>query len=303
MTSKKQKLIEGPVDGYKGTDMDMKCRGFQFKMGMNTLPGNEELELCRYGFHFCQQPSGPHAYGGYARIFRVKAYNVLDVPWEPGANYKQVCRKVEFIEEVVLTGDGNTGYSNTGDRNTGDGNTGDSNTGYGNTGDSNTGYSNTGDRNTGDCNTGNGNTGFGNTGNRNTGYRNTGDRNTGYGNTGNSNTGHRNIGNSNTGYGNTGAGNTGDCNTGNGNTGFGNTGNRNTGFFCMNEPAILFFDEPTELTRDGLDWPLIRQLSEQLSQDKPFDYSLYLQLPNATPERIKALHKAHSAARQRVTPS
>ena len=246
----RQKLIKGPVKGYKGTDADMKCNGFQFQMSeMSVLDNDNPLELCENGFHFCQQPSGPFCYNDYERIFKVEAYDVLDSPNEPGADYKQVCRKIVFIEEVKAcgdrnTGNGNTGNRNTGNRNTGDRNTGDRNTGNGNTGNGNTGdrnaghrnigYENTGNRNagnwnTGDWNTGDGNTGDGNTGNRNTGDRNTGDRNTGNGNTGYRNTGDWNIGNGNAGDGNTGNGNTGNRNTGDRNTGDRNTGNRNTG--------------------------------------------------------------------------
>ena len=92
-------------------------------------------------------------------------------------------------------------------------------TGYGNTGDWNTGDWNTGDRNTGDWNTG-----YGNTGNWNTGDWNTGDRNTGYGNTGNCNTG--------------------DC----------NKSSFNTGCFNTEEPKIMLFNKPSDMTyREWID--------------------------------------------------
>jgi hypothetical protein len=279
MTAKTQKLIAGPIVGYKGTDEDMKCHGFQFQMGINILPGDEPLELCRHGFHFCQQPSGPFAYKAYARVFKVEAYDILDADWEPGADYKQVCRRVRFLEEIVIGGDGNTG-----DRNIGDANTGYGNTGHSNTGDSNTGHSNTGDRNTGHSNTGDSNTGYRNTGDGNTGYRNTGHINTGDSNTGDSNTGYRNTGYSN---------------TGNRNTGSGNVADDQTGFFCLNSPTLHFFDLPTELTRNDLDIVLIRRLGRALAQNEPFDCAPFLQLPNATEDRIKALHKAHVAARKK----
>ena len=167
-----EKLIAGPIKGYKGTDKDMKCRGFQFQIGENVLDNNKPLVLCENGFHFCQQPSGPYAYNKYDRLFEIEAYDVLESGFEPGADYKQVCRKIVFVREVVVTGNRNTG-----DRNTGHYNTGHWNTGYGNTGHSNTGNRNTGNRNTGYRNTGNRNTGYGNTGDRNTGNRNTGDGN------------------------------------------------------------------------------------------------------------------------------
>jgi len=156
-----QKLIK-KMTGYKATDKNMRCRGFQFELGKTyELDKEEPLVLCEYGFHFCEHPSGPWAYyfESGTRIFKVEAEDVIAAPTEAGADFKRVCRKITLTEEVKIGGDRNTG-----DRNTGDGNTGNSNTGDGNTGDGNTGNRNTGD----------GNTGYGNTGNRNTGYGNTG---------------------------------------------------------------------------------------------------------------------------------
>ena len=110
----KQKLIPGPIIGYKGTNKNMVCNGFQFVMGKNFLGNNDDLVLCQNGFHFCQQPSGPFAYKNYDRIFKVKAFDILDTSFEPGADYKQVCKKVEFIEEIIIDGNRNTGHGNTG---------------------------------------------------------------------------------------------------------------------------------------------------------------------------------------------
>ena len=98
-------------------------------------------------------------------------------------------------------------------------NTGKDCTGLCNTGNRNTGDWNTGNRNTGDCNTGDWNTGDCNTGDRNTGDRNTGDRNTG------------------------------DCNTGDW-----NKSSFNTGCFNTEEPKIMLFNKPSDMTyREWLD--------------------------------------------------
>jgi len=177
----KQKLIAGPIKGYKGTDENMCCRGFQYQLGENILDNKNDLVLYKNGFHFCQQPSGPFCWGDYSRLWEIEAYDVLESDFEAGADYKQICRKIVFKKEVKITGDKNTGDKNTGDKNTGDGNTGNMNTGSWNTGVKNAGARNTGARNTGDMNTGNmnigdGNTGFWNTGNRNTGHGNATDR-------------------------------------------------------------------------------------------------------------------------------
>ena len=136
------------MTGYKATDKDMKCRGFQFELG-KWFEHEGELVECQSGFHFCEQPSGPWAYypDPGTRIFKVECEGVLEKPFAPGADAKRVCKRIRFVEEINATGNCNTGNSNTGDRNTGD-----SNTGYKNTGARNTGDWNTGDRNTGDWN-------------------------------------------------------------------------------------------------------------------------------------------------------
>ena len=279
-----EKLIPGPVKGYKMVDENLCCRGVQFVVG-EIVRHEGPLEMCRSGFHFCVHPSGVWAYYNKGRLFELEAYDVLDTPYEPGADLKKVCRGIRLVREIKVDGDGNTGNGNTGHRNTGDGNTGHSNTG-----DGNTGYSNTGYRNTGHRNTGHRNTGYRNTGHRNTGHRNTGNGNTGYGNTGDENTGYRNTGHRNTGHRNTGNGN-----TGYGNTGDGNTCDRSSGHFNTHTPKLIIFDEPTSLEPDA---NLVFALSVALMSSEPFDPLPFLSLPNATARKIKKLHRLHIQRRQ-----
>ena len=289
--SEEVKYLDGIITGYKATNGDMKCRDFQFEIGKwHECEG--ELELCKNGFHFCEQPSGVWAYysGSDTRVFKIEAEFVLDNKVEPGADFKRVAKRIRLVEEIKVgskqnTGDGNTGDWNTGYRNTGDGNTGDRNTGDGNTGDRNTGDGNTGDRNTGDGNTGDGNTGY-----RNTGYRNTGDRNTG----------DRNTGDRNTGDGNTGDRNTGDGNTGDGNTGDGNATNKSSGYFCQDEPRVVCFDLQTELTHEQFEseFPEYWDLAKELHEIYEIDFDKYKKLPGITPEKLKSLHKKHLQAKE-----
>src|SRR5574344_798655 len=72
--------------------------------------------------------------------------------------------------------------------------------------------------------------------------------NSGIGNRGFSNTGSGNTGDWNTGDSNTGYWNTGDSNTGDSNTGDWNKTNRSTGVFCNEEPKMLMFNKPTDMT-------------------------------------------------------
>jgi hypothetical protein len=259
--------------GYKATNADMQCRGFQFELG-KWYEAEGELKLCHNGFHFCEQPSGvwAHYSNTGTRVFTVECEDVSPEKDETvGATIKRVCRKIRFIEEIKIGGDRNTGYSNTGDSNTGD--------------------RNTGDRNTGDSNTGNWNTGYSNTGYSNTGYSNTGDSNTGNWNTGYSNTGDRNTGNSNT----------GDRNTGDSNTGDSNATNRSAGMFCQVEPKVISFDVRTKLTYDEfMDKysSICNSLAEALAGDAPIAFERYTTIPGITKAKLTSLHDKFIAARK-----
>jgi len=125
---------------------------------------------------------------------------------------------------------------------------------------------------------------------------NAGNRNTGYGNTGN-----RNVGSWNAGYENVGNQNTGNQNAGNGNTGDGNVGNYHAGSLNMNPEPLYIFDEIVELSRESVDWEKISDLAAKMSSDDEFDVTCFLDIPNATPDKIKRLHQAHIEAR-RVRP-
>jgi hypothetical protein len=120
------KELPGPVEGYKIVNDDMTCHGFKFEVGVkHKLGGDGPLELCKHGFHFCKYPSGVWAYYQQGRVFKVRAWGVLELPDEPGADYKLVAREIELVKEVKGGGD-----KNTGDWNTGDGNASDYSSGY-----------------------------------------------------------------------------------------------------------------------------------------------------------------------------
>ena len=115
------------VRGYKATDKDIKCSGYQFKVG-EWHERDGELELCESGFHFCEYPSGPWCYYGEGRLWHVEAEIVLKSAG-PGADLKHVAKRIRLVSEIEVGGDGNTGHWNTGDGNTGRWNTGDGNCG------------------------------------------------------------------------------------------------------------------------------------------------------------------------------
>ena len=95
---------------------------------------------------------------------------------------------------------------------------------------------------------------------------------------------------------NTGDQNTGDRNTGNRNTGDGCQGNFHSGDLCFGDAPYFLFGLPA--VRDKINNTLIYELSYLLLQEEDIDPTEFLKIPNATPERIKALHEAHKAARK-----
>ena len=152
------------IKGYKGLDKDMKCRGFQYESGKDyTYDG--DIECCRSGFHFCENPLEVLSYYSPAtsRFCEVEGRGKCDKSEEDSkvsvsnlhigleiglsgliqAGIKFILDKVNYNDNRV---------SNTGDwsaaTNTGDGSAA-TNTGYGsaatNTGDWSA-ATNTGDR-------------------------------------------------------------------------------------------------------------------------------------------------------------
>jgi len=184
------------IKSYKGTDSEMKCRGFQYKIG-ETYRHDGDIGLCDAGFHACATPLDVWSYyePANSRFFEVEQTGTVEhgedktvsseltvkaeisLPGLIKAHVDLILSKVKKSKKATNTGESssstNTGESssstNTGDRSAST-NTGDSSAST-NTGDRSA-STNTGDRSA----------------STNTGYRssstNTGDRsastNTGY---------------------------------------------------------------------------------------------------------------------------
>lgn len=99
------------VEGYKGTDKDMKCNGYQYEFGkIHIYEGTPKL--CQAGFHFCKQLDNVFKYypiGNNHRYFKVRAkYNPKANPF-PGLSSilfnsdKEVAIEIEFLEELDIT--------------------------------------------------------------------------------------------------------------------------------------------------------------------------------------------------------
>ena len=118
---------------YKGTDKDMKCRGFQFELGKEYV--EEEAILCEKGFHGCEYPLDvfAHCTPSDSRFFVADLDGVTDE--RESCDTKRVGTKiklraeigiagivkaaVEYIKERAESSDNQTGYcsaaTNTGD--------------------------------------------------------------------------------------------------------------------------------------------------------------------------------------------
>lgn len=109
------------VEGYKGTDEDMCCNGFQYEIGTKYQMPREEVEECRSGYHFCLNLSDVFSYYGIHsshRFFKVRALVRLSdkneygkggitYDFKFGLNYtssrnKLVAAEIEFLEELTM---------------------------------------------------------------------------------------------------------------------------------------------------------------------------------------------------------
>lgn len=65
------------VEGYKGTDKDMKCNDYQYMMGVrHDMPEGADIEECKSGFHFCRDLKDVFDYYEITkghRFFKVRA--------------------------------------------------------------------------------------------------------------------------------------------------------------------------------------------------------------------------------------
>ena len=162
------------LKGYKVTDKNLQCRGFQYEIG-KKFTQNGKLILCENGFHFCEIASNCFYYYPFDsnnRVFEIEASgDILKGDDKHCSSEIILIRELSWLEVLTIV---NTGKDNSGNWNSGDWNSGNWNSGNRNSGDSNSGYRNSGDRNSGNRNSGNWNSGNRNSGDSNSGYRNDG---------------------------------------------------------------------------------------------------------------------------------
>ena len=85
------------MKGYKGIDSDMKCRGYQFEIGMKyRIDG--EVKLCENGFHFCEKLADVFKYyekSEQHRYFEIEASGTIKSDGE-----KSVAEEITIIREL-----------------------------------------------------------------------------------------------------------------------------------------------------------------------------------------------------------
>ena len=87
---------------YKGTDKDMKCRGFQFELGKEYEEA--EAKLCKKGFHGCEYPLDVFAHYAPAdsRFFVAELDGVTGE--RERADTKRVGTKIKLRAEIGIAG-------------------------------------------------------------------------------------------------------------------------------------------------------------------------------------------------------
>ena len=88
---------------YKGTNKDMKCRGFQYKLG-ETAVFDGEPHLCKAGLHACEQPIDvlSHYTPNESRYFEAEAEEVSAE--RKSSDSKIVAKKMTLKAEIGVPG-------------------------------------------------------------------------------------------------------------------------------------------------------------------------------------------------------
>ena len=96
------------IKGFKGTDKNGQCRGYQYESGKEYE--TEEAVCCRSGFHFCEEPFDVFGYypPSDSRYFEVEGNGETD---KDNEDSKISCSKIAIGAEIGLSGIINAGVS------------------------------------------------------------------------------------------------------------------------------------------------------------------------------------------------
>ena len=90
------------IRGFKGFENDLKCRGFQYKVG-KTYDLKGEVECCKRGFHFCENPLEVFYYytPNNSRFCQVEGGGSVD---KSEADSKVATSHIHISSEIGLNG-------------------------------------------------------------------------------------------------------------------------------------------------------------------------------------------------------
>ena len=88
------------VKGYKGFDKNLRCRDFQYEIGKEYE--TERAELCKEGFHFCENPHGVLSYYSAGEGNRFAVVEASEVSDEKGDDSKRVSKRISVKAEISV---------------------------------------------------------------------------------------------------------------------------------------------------------------------------------------------------------
>ena len=92
--------MEEKVIAYKGFNKDLTCRGFQYEIGKEYE--EEEVSVCKSGFHACENPFDVLDY--YGDILNNRFCKVEQSGTIEKENEKQASSKIKVVAEIGFTG-------------------------------------------------------------------------------------------------------------------------------------------------------------------------------------------------------
>ena len=88
------------ITGYKGFDKSLQCRGFQYEVGREYE--TDEAELCKKGFHFCENPHDVFSYYNAGEGNRFAIVEASDVSDEKKEDSKRVSKRIRIKAEISV---------------------------------------------------------------------------------------------------------------------------------------------------------------------------------------------------------
>ncbi|WP_227451822.1 hypothetical protein [Clostridioides sp. ES-S-0108-01] len=99
------------VEGYKGTDENMKCRDFQYKLNKTYSMNGDDINVCNCGFHLCLNLEDVFSYYDLNlsnRFFKVKALvkkvdkNKYGELSRPPSEFSGICKINKIVAKEII---------------------------------------------------------------------------------------------------------------------------------------------------------------------------------------------------------